>query len=121
MPKSQPEVVDLFCGVGALSHGLKLAGCKIIAGYDVDSRCNRIASRQVAPNLAQTGHGGPDLTGLPQDSHLNHQDVLLVSQLELHQQIRGLGADARRGGFFPGLRLRKHLPQALGHLTPNVP
>jgi len=35
----QPEVVDLFCGVGALSHGLKLAGCKIIAGYDLDHRC----------------------------------------------------------------------------------
>lgn len=35
----RPEVVDLFCGVGALSHGLKLAGCTIIAGYDVDRRC----------------------------------------------------------------------------------
>lgn len=35
----QPEVVDLFCGVGALSHGLKLAGCKIVAGYDMDARC----------------------------------------------------------------------------------
>jgi len=33
------EVVDLFCGVGALSHGLKLAGLNIIAGYDVDARC----------------------------------------------------------------------------------
>lgn len=36
---TSPEVVDLFCGVGALSHGLKLAGCKILAGYDVDRRC----------------------------------------------------------------------------------
>lgn len=33
------EVVDLFCGVGALSHGLKQAGFDILAGYDVDSRC----------------------------------------------------------------------------------
>ena len=33
------EVVDLFCGVGALSHGLKLAGFNILAGYDVDERC----------------------------------------------------------------------------------
>lgn len=39
MFKAQPEVVDLFCGVGALSHGLKLAGCRILAGYDIDSRC----------------------------------------------------------------------------------
>lgn len=33
------EVVDLFCGAGALSHGLRLAGLKILAGYDVDARC----------------------------------------------------------------------------------
>lgn len=33
------EVVDLFCGVGALSHGLKQAGIKIVAGYDLDGRC----------------------------------------------------------------------------------
>lgn len=36
---AKPEVVDLFCGVGALSHGLKLAGCKIVAGFDLDERC----------------------------------------------------------------------------------
>lgn len=36
---AKPEVVDLFCGVGALSHGLKLAGCNIVAGYDTDARC----------------------------------------------------------------------------------
>jgi len=39
MKHVQPEVVDLFCGVGALSHGLKLAGCRILAGYDIDERC----------------------------------------------------------------------------------
>ena len=33
------EVVDLFCGVGALSHGLKKVGFNIVAGYDIDARC----------------------------------------------------------------------------------
>jgi DNA (cytosine-5)-methyltransferase 1 len=37
--KNLGEVVDLFCGVGALSHGLKRAGLKIVAGYDLDARC----------------------------------------------------------------------------------
>ena len=39
--RKQPsvEVVDLFCGVGALSHGLKRAGLNILAGYDTDERC----------------------------------------------------------------------------------
>ncbi|MXY28738.1 DNA cytosine methyltransferase [Candidatus Poribacteria bacterium] len=36
---SQGEVVDLFCGIGALSHGLMRAGFDIVAGYDVDARC----------------------------------------------------------------------------------
>ncbi len=38
-PKQMAEVVDLFCGVGALSHGLKRAGLKVLAGYDTDERC----------------------------------------------------------------------------------
>lgn len=33
------EVVDLFCGVGALSHGLMRSGFDIRAGYDTDRRC----------------------------------------------------------------------------------
>ncbi len=33
------EVIDLFCGVGALSHGLKRAGFKILSGYDIDRSC----------------------------------------------------------------------------------
>jgi len=33
------NVVDLFCGVGALSHGLMLAGFEIVAGYDTDAKC----------------------------------------------------------------------------------
>lgn len=38
-PQPLAEVVDLFCGVGALSHGLKLAGMKIVAGYDIEESC----------------------------------------------------------------------------------
>lgn len=33
------EVVDLFCGIGGLSYGLKSRGMKILAGYDVDRTC----------------------------------------------------------------------------------
>lgn len=32
-------VVDLFCGVGGLSHGLKQGGLNIIAGFDIDKTC----------------------------------------------------------------------------------
>jgi DNA (cytosine-5)-methyltransferase 1 len=33
------EVVDLFCGIGGLSYGMKSAGFDIIAGYDLDWTC----------------------------------------------------------------------------------
>ena len=31
--------VDLFCGIGGLTHGLQLAGIKVLAGIDIDSSC----------------------------------------------------------------------------------
>lgn len=38
--KSQSvEVVDLFCGIGGLSYGLKTAGFQIKGGFDIDSSC----------------------------------------------------------------------------------
>lgn len=37
--KPRFEVVDLFCGIGGLSFGLKTAGFHILAGYDIDWTC----------------------------------------------------------------------------------
>ena len=33
------EVVDLFCGIGGLSYGMKSSGFKILVGYDLDRTC----------------------------------------------------------------------------------
>lgn len=33
------DVVDLFCGVGGLSYGLKKQGFHIVAGFDIDASC----------------------------------------------------------------------------------
>ena len=33
------EVVDLFCGIGGLRYGMKKAGLKINAGFDIDWTC----------------------------------------------------------------------------------
>lgn len=32
-------VVDLFCGVGGLTHGLQLAGLNVVAGVDIEPSC----------------------------------------------------------------------------------
>ena len=38
-PKPRIEAVDLFCGVGGLTRGLKDAGIRVRAGYDIDPCC----------------------------------------------------------------------------------
>ncbi|MDR1036416.1 MAG: DNA cytosine methyltransferase [Deltaproteobacteria bacterium] len=36
---STATVVDLFCGIGGLTHGLHLAGLNVVAGIDLDLSC----------------------------------------------------------------------------------
>ena len=36
---TQPVAVDLFCGAGGLSYGMKQAGVEICAGIDIDPTC----------------------------------------------------------------------------------
>lgn len=33
------EAVDLFCGIGGLTYGVKSAGIKVLAGIDIDNSC----------------------------------------------------------------------------------
>lgn len=39
MSKKNAKVVDLFCGVGGLTCGLKKAGLNVVAGFDSDDTC----------------------------------------------------------------------------------
>ena len=39
MKKNSIAVIDLFCGIGGLSHGLIKAGLNVTAGLDIDSTC----------------------------------------------------------------------------------
>lgn len=36
---SNAKVVDLFCGIGGLSHGLVNEGFNVVVGYDIDQTC----------------------------------------------------------------------------------
>ena len=39
MKKNDIAVIDLFCGIGGLTHGLIKAGLTVTAGLDIDSTC----------------------------------------------------------------------------------
>jgi DNA (cytosine-5)-methyltransferase 1 len=43
-----PTVIDLFCGVGGLTHGLRLAGLNVAAGIDLDASCQYAYERNNA-------------------------------------------------------------------------
>lgn len=73
MYRNPPQItaVDLFCGVGGLTHGLERAGVNVVLGVDIDSSCrhpieaNTSArfveadiSRITADELAQSFAGG---------------------------------------------------------------
>jgi DNA (cytosine-5)-methyltransferase 1 len=50
------SVVDLFCGIGGLTHGLQIEGFNVVAGIDIDKSCefaytNNNNSRFVAKDL----------------------------------------------------------------------
>jgi DNA (cytosine-5)-methyltransferase 1 len=38
-PDAEIVAVDLFCGVGGLTHGLSSEGIRVVAGFDVDPAC----------------------------------------------------------------------------------
>lgn len=39
MTEKKISAIDLFCGVGGLTHGLEKAGINVKAGYDLDENC----------------------------------------------------------------------------------
>jgi DNA (cytosine-5)-methyltransferase 1 len=43
--KKEVKVVDLFCGIGGLSHGLVLEGFDVVAGVDNDKSCKHAFER----------------------------------------------------------------------------
>ncbi|PAF54327.1 hypothetical protein BKH42_02160 [Helicobacter sp. 13S00482-2] len=38
-PLQDSKVIDLFCGIGGLTHGLIQEGFKVVAGFNIDSSC----------------------------------------------------------------------------------
>lgn len=36
---TETKVVDLFCGIGGLTHGLSKSRLNVVAGYDIDATC----------------------------------------------------------------------------------
>ena len=49
----KPVALDLFCGAGGLSYGMKRAGVDILAGVDVDPACRHPFEANVKADFYQ--------------------------------------------------------------------
>lgn len=45
------SAIDLFCGVGGLTHGLLLSGINVVAGIDIESSCRYAFEKIIMPDL----------------------------------------------------------------------
>jgi len=60
--KSDCAVVDLFCGIGGITHGFYLEGFSVVAGLDIDGSCryayehNNPGSKFIEANVAEYPH-----------------------------------------------------------------
>lgn len=60
----QIEAIDLFCGVGGLSYGLKKSGIKIKAGLDNDGSCRHAYEKNTKATFIEADISSYDLTKL---------------------------------------------------------
>lgn len=61
--KSECAVVDIFCGIGGITHGFVLEDFKVVAGLDIDDSCryayehNNKGSRFIQADLSDCDYG----------------------------------------------------------------
>ncbi len=53
MKNIKASAIDLFCGIGGLSYGLKSAGISVVAGLDIDASCQFIFEQNVLADFIQ--------------------------------------------------------------------
>ena len=69
--------VDLFCGIGGLTCGLRASGINVVAGYDLDDSCeyayetNNDKSMFICKNVS-------DITGDEIRKHLESYDIKVL-------------------------------------------
>lgn len=71
--------VDLFCGIGGLTHGLQMAGIEVKAGFDVDSSCQY---------AFESNNAGAEFV---------HRDVQLIDFKEIAHYYEGVDITALVG------------------------
>ena len=86
------RAVDLFCGIGGLTHGLRSSGVAVQAGYDIDPSCRHA----FAANNAGATFVGADIRDLRYDDVAAHFQGAGVSALVGCAPCQPFSAHTRR-------------------------
>ena len=70
------SVIDLFCGIGGLSHGFVLENINVVAGYDIDETCQY--PFEANNNATFIAKNIRDVTGNEVNSVFNDADIKIL-------------------------------------------
>jgi DNA (cytosine-5)-methyltransferase 1 len=107
--------VDLFCGVGGLTHGLQNSGINVVAGYDIDEHCR--LPYEVNNNSKFLKTSITELKASEIQEHYGHSEVRLLAGCAPCQPFstyrQGKPKDERWG-------LLSHFSRLVSELMPEV-
>ena len=76
-PRRNIEAIDLFCGIGGLSYGLKQAGIDVKAGLDLDSSCKYAYEQNVKAKFIEADIATYDIKQLKKHYAPNSTKILV--------------------------------------------
>lgn len=88
--------VDLFCGVGGLTYGLRQAGVRVVAGYDIDASC-RYAYEENSPGAVFYKKSVTDLTVEELAAHYPEGSIRVLVGCAPCQPYSSAAATAKKG------------------------
>lgn len=116
------NAVDLFCGVGGLTHGLQQSGINVTAGYDIDDNCRLPYERN--NNATFVSASVTELKSAELQRHYDGAEIKLLAGCAPCQPFstytQGKKRDERWGLLYHFSRLAKELTPELITME-NVP
>lgn len=88
--------VDLFCGVGGLTYGLRQAGVRVVAGYDIDASC-RYAYEENSPGAVFHEKSVTELTAEELAEHYPEGSIRVLVGCAPCQPYSAAAATAKKG------------------------
>ncbi len=110
--------VDLFCGVGGLTHGLAGAGVNVVAGYDIDEACRFAYETNNGSKFLNKDVS--TLTGTDIRKHWNSDQISLLAGCAPCQPFSTYSRSSRKNRTDDKWELVRHFARIIGETKPDL-